>query len=135
MMRTLGQKRAAFALQEVLHSKCGNPKEFKTFCAGAPAVILQNGFGQAVAFWYSKSKGKEFDKHQVLLDMIMKWLCLRNGDVKNDFIQPYRSIKELVMALSSMSQQEYLAVQGETLALLEWVKRYANAFLTGEEKK
>jgi len=132
MIRTLGQRRAAFALEQVLHNSCDNPKEFKSFCAGAPAVILQNGFGQALAFWYSKRKGNQTDKHQVLLDIIMKWLCREEGDVKNEFIQPCRVTKEWVMALSSMSQQQYLAAQGETLALLEWVKRYANALLKGD---
>lgn len=131
MMRTLGQKRAAFALEAVLSNTCNNPKEFKAFCAGAPAVILQNGFGQALAFWYSKGKGSTGDKHQVLLDIIMKWLCLESGDVKNDFITPCQSTLELVKKLSQMSQQNYLMAQSETLALLEWVKRYANAFVKG----
>ena len=131
-MRTLGQKRAAFALQQVIESKLNNPKEFKTFCAGAPSVILQNGFGQALAFWYSKGKGKSDNKHQVLLDIIMKWLTYKEGDVKNDFIKSCQTTKEMVKALSEMSQQEYLTAQGETLALLEWVKRYANALLKGD---
>ena len=134
MMRTLGQKRAAYALQEVLHNNCNNQKEYKAFCAGAPAVILQNGFGQALAFWYSKGKGNQTDKHQVLLDIIMKWLCRQNGDVKNEFIRPCQTTKEMITALSGMSQQEYLAAQAETLALLEWVKRYANALLKGDKK-
>jgi CRISPR-associated protein Cmr5 len=134
MMRTLGQKRAAFALKQVMENKCNKPKEFKTFCAGAPAVILQNGFGQALAFWYSKGKGSQTDKHQVLLDIIMKWLCCKDGDVKNEFVQHCRTTREMVTALSDMNQQDYLAAQGETLALLEWVKRYANALLKGDEK-
>ncbi|MEW6673475.1 MAG: type III-B CRISPR module-associated protein Cmr5 [Thermodesulfobacteriota bacterium] len=132
MMRTLGQKRAAFALKEVLQNRCSKPKEFKTFCAGAPAVILQNGFGQALAFWYSKVKDNHTDKHQVLLDIIMKWLCLKDGDVRNAFIDPCQTTKEMVLALSGMNQQKYLTAQGETLALLEWIKRYANALLKGD---
>jgi CRISPR-associated protein Cmr5 len=131
-MRTLGQKRAAFALEEVLGNKCNKPKEFKAFCAGAPAVILQNGFGQALAFWYAKGKSNQSDKHQVLLDIVMKWLNWQNGDVRNEFIQPCKTTKEMVASLSNMSQQAYLAAQGETLALLEWVKRYANALLKGD---
>jgi CRISPR-associated protein Cmr5 len=38
----------------------------------------------------------------------------------------------MVASLSNMSQQAYLAAQGETLALLEWVKRYANALFEGD---
>lgn len=132
MMRTLGQKRAAFALQQVLNNKCNSPKEFKNFCAGAPSIILQNGFGQALAFWYAKGKSNEVDKHQVLLDIIMNWLNYQDGDVRNEFIQPCQKTKDMVAALSEMSQSEYLSAQGEALALLEWVKRYANALLKGD---
>jgi len=135
MMRTLGQKRAAYALDEVLNNRCGNPKEFKTFCAGAPSVILQNGFGQALAFWYAKGQKGRNDKHQVLLDIIMKWLCLKNGDVKNAFISPCETAKEMVLALATMQQHQYLTAQKETLALLEWVKRYANAVIKGDLQK
>lgn len=130
-MRTLGQKRAAFALDEVLNNRCNNAKEFKTFCAGAPSVILQNGFGQALAFWYAKGKDKSEDKHHVLLNIIMRWLCLKNGDVQNAF-QACGNIQDMVRTLSGMDQKQYLAAQKETLALLEWVKRYANALLKGE---
>lgn len=59
----------------------------------------------------------------------MKWLNWKEGDVQNEFIQPCQTTKEMVKSLSEMSQQEYLTAQGETLALLEWVKRYANALL------
>lgn len=131
-MRTLGQKRAAFALDAVLNNSCGNPKEFKTFCAGAPSVILQNGFGQALAFWYAKGKDKREDKHQVLLNIIMTWLCLNDGDVRNEFIKVCATPQDMVRTLATMDQKQYLAAQKETLALLEWVKRYANAILRGD---
>jgi CRISPR-associated protein Cmr5 len=62
----------------------------------------------------------------------MTWLCLKGGDVENVFIPPCQTTKEMVMALSGMNQQKYLAAQGETLALLEWVKRYATALLKGD---
>jgi CRISPR-associated protein Cmr5 len=32
--------------------------------------------------------------------------------------------------LTTMEQQQYLSAQNETLALLEWVKRFANADLS-----
>lgn len=132
MKRTLGQKRAAFALEEVLNSNYTKSEEFARFCAGAPAVILQNGFGQAIAFWYSKGKENQRDKHQVLLGIIRKWLCFEGDDVKNEFITPCGSTRQMVEALSGMRQKDYLAAQAETLALLEWVKRYANALVDGE---
>lgn len=134
-MRTLGQKRAEFALEQVLtNAPKGEVKEFKTFCSGAPAVILQNGFGQALAFWYSKSNGKKDSRYQILLNMIMHWLCPKDGEGRIAFVAPCSSTREMVKAISGLPQQSYIAAQKETLALLEWVKRYANAVLKEIEK-
>jgi len=128
-MRTLGQKRAEFALYEVLNitEKLDEKakKDFKSFSAGAPSMILQNGFGQALAFWLSKKT----DKHLNLFDIVMKWLSYDNGkDVKNAFASKNER-KEFIKELSEMKQSKYLTAQKETLALLEWVKRYASADL------
>jgi len=128
-MRTMGQKRAEFALYEVLKitEKLDEKakKDFKSFSAGAPSMILQNGFGQALAFWLSKKT----DKHLNLFDIVMNWLSYDNGkDVKNPFASK-KERKEFIQELSKMEQSKYLAAQKESLALLEWVKRYTNAGL------
>jgi CRISPR-associated protein Cmr5 len=126
-MRTLGQKRAEYALEKVLAIPEDKKKDFKSFSAGAPSMILQNGFGQALAFWLSKGT----DKHIVLFDMIWKWLPYEKDDVKNEFVDKdkAKTRTDLIRQLSSMDQNKFLAAQKETLALLEWVKRYANADL------
>ncbi len=134
-MRTLGQKRAEFALHEVLKIEDTNlKKDFKNFSAGAPSMILQNGFGQALAFWLSKGTDKDLkiktnDKHIKIFDIIMAWLSHNNGkDINNDFATKTNR-RELIKEISQMEQARYLTAQKETLALLEWVKRYANAGL------
>jgi len=128
-MRTLGQKRAEFALNKVLEITKNldekGKKDFKSFSAGAPSMILQNGYGQALAFWLSKKT----DKHLKLFDIVMNWLSYDNGkDVKNAFAAK-KDRREFIKELSEMKQSKYLTAQKETLALLEWVKRYANADL------
>ncbi len=130
-MRTLGQKRAEFALNEVLNIQC-DKKEFKNFSAGAPSMILQNGFGQALAFWMSKGTDKNLrvnqdDKHIVLFDMIKKWLSFQGNDFRNTFVEGAKTRVDFIRHLSTMDQNQYLDAQKETLALLEWIKRYANA--------
>ena len=117
-MRTLGQKRAEFALNKVVAIQPDKKEKFKPFSAGAPSMILQNGFGQALAFWISKAK----DEHMTMFNIVKEWLCQNNfatGQSKTDFIRN----------ISQMDQTKYLTAQKETLALLEWVKRYANAGL------
>ncbi|MBF0234965.1 MAG: hypothetical protein HQK65_18305 [Desulfamplus sp.] len=37
-------------------------------------------------------------------------------------------------SLSTMDQRQYLSAQKETLSLLEWVKRYAGAFIEDTDK-
>jgi len=135
-MRTLGQKRAEYALERVLAIPEDKKKDFKSFSAGAPSMILQNGFGQTLAFWLAKGtdknlKIKKEDKHVVLFDMIWQWLSYEKNDVKNEFIErdKAKTRTDFIRQLSDMDQNKYLAAQKETLALLEWVKRYANADL------
>lgn len=119
-MRTMAQKRAEYALDKVLKIK-SEKKEFKSFSAGAPAMILQNGFGQSLAFWLAKGK----DKHIELFGMVTEWL--KKNDKK--YFGACNLPKDYLQKISEMEQADYLRNQNETLALLEWVKRYANADL------
>jgi len=135
-MRTLGQKRAEFALAEILKVQDESlKKDFKNFSAGAPAMILQNGVGQALAFWIAKATDKNLkiktnDKHYVLFKIVMDWLAYEKGDIKNTFVKKKPNTpKEFLEEISTLPQDKYLTAQKETLALLEWVKRYANAGL------
>jgi len=126
-MRTLGQKRAQYALEKVMGIRSDVKDKFKTFSAGAPSMILQNGFGQALAFWASKQNSKP--ECGVMLNMVREWLCYENGDVHNSFVKKNETPSDFFEAISIMGQIEYLTAQKETLALLEWVKRFANADL------
>ncbi len=132
-MRTLSQKRSEFALEKVLEyiDKLSDKekKEFASFVSGTPTQILQNGFGQALAFWLSKSQ----KKHVFILDTIREWLSLKKDDIENNFIRRCDDNKKLIEQISKLDQTDYLSAQKETLKLLEWVKRYAQAF-KGDEK-
>lgn len=118
-MRTLGQQRAQFCLEQLEAVPAALREEFKPFSAGLPAMILQNGFGQSLAFLQAKGK----DKHKQGFSIITSWLvqCKIVSDAPRDV--------EILMQISSMDQKNYLHAQKETLAMLEWLKRYANAEL------
>ena len=136
-MITMAQKRAGYALERVLAVTNGKSekekKEFKAFSSGAPSMILQNGFGQTLAFWLAKGtkdgKIKDNDKHIELFDMVKGWLSLKTKDINNSFTNAQDRTK-LMKELATMEQRQYLSAQNETLALLEWVKRFANADLS-----
>ena len=116
-IRTLGQQRSEFALKKVMENQ--NLTSLKPFSAGAPSMILQNGFGQALAFWAAKGK----NEHNTLFDIIRDWFNIYNTKFKS------ADQKEFLEKISQSSQEEYFTLQDEALQLLEWVKRYANAFI------
>jgi CRISPR-associated protein Cmr5 len=122
-MRTMAQKRAEYALNEILAATGRADKDkLKNFSAGAPSMILQNGFGQTLAFWLAKGK----QEHMTLFDILTRWL--KQTDMKN--FGECKQAKDYIQKLSTMEQREYLNNQSESLALLEWVKRFANADLS-----
>ncbi|MBF0106823.1 MAG: type III-B CRISPR module-associated protein Cmr5 [Deltaproteobacteria bacterium] len=133
-MRTLGQQRSEFALREVtsVFDKMKEKKDredFEAFAAGLPAMILKNGMGHTLAYCLAKGR----DKHTKMIELVRRWLSYSNGkDIKNEFVENTRDGKDLVTKLSIMDQQPYFNAQNETLKLLEWVKRYANAFAKGD---
>ena len=124
-MRTMGQKRAEFALTKALNHQ--NIDKFKNFAAGAPTTILKNGFGQALAFWIAKGK----EEHIAMFNIVKEWLSYSNNDVHNTFATA-TDRTTFLQEITEMPQKQYLTCQTETLKLLEWVKRYANADLGGE---
>ena len=115
------QLRSKFALEQLNNKKI--PDELATFIVGAPTMILQNGFGQTMAFLLSKSKGKpdESDKHYFTFKTIATWSNNVNGQVPAG--EP-----GFFKAVSQLNQSEYLTLQEEALKMLQWLKRYARAF-------
>ena len=130
-MRTTAQQRAAFSLKQLENLKCDRV-EFKSFAASLPSMILQNGFGQALAFMADKGSDKNLkfitdNKHYAALKIILAWLV----DCK---LLKAEDEKKQIMQISKMEQMIYLRAQRETLAMLEWLKRYANAALFTEAR-
>ncbi len=117
-MRTLGQQRAEYCLGKLAALDPNLRTDFKPFSAGLPAIILQNGFGQSLAFLLAKGK----DKHLAAFQIITGWLAERK------LLTP-DSRPNILTQISTMEQAIYLQCQRETLAMLEWLKRYANASL------
>lgn len=122
------QKRSDFALKQ-LKDTFSNGEDFiiteklANFIVGAPTMILQNGFGQTMAFLLAKCKGKtdKKDKHFFTFTTIARWSERINEKVpsgKSGFFE----------AVSKLEQTDYLKLQEEALKMLQWLKRYARAF-------
>lgn len=115
-MNTIAQKRSAFALNELKKVPKTDQEKFKKLSAGLPAMILQNGLGQSLAFLLAKGK----NEHIAAFDMISAWL-------KKQKVITDCSHNHAMAELSAISQENYLHGQEEALKVLEWIKRYANA--------
>jgi len=85
-------------------------------------MILQNGFGQTLAFWLAKGK----DEHKALFGIVTDWL----KQTDNNHFKSCNTPKDFIALLSGMEQMDYRKNQNEALALLEWVKRFASADLS-----
>jgi len=121
------QKRSEFALGRIEKVIQGNGKvseELASFIVGTPTMILQNGFGQTMAYLLSKCKGtfKAHDKHYFTFESISRWCEGENQNVPSN--NPLSFLKKI----SELKQAEYLALQEEALKMLQWLKRYARAF-------
>ena len=132
-IKTLVQKRSEFALRKLLEEariQEKDDKEFKNFIIGTPSMILQNGFGQSLAFWASKvsktNKNKSEDRYYFVLSTIAEWL--KEMRIYNETKDKSGYVGLIKCISNDFTQQEYLKAQKETISILEWLKVYAQAF-------
>jgi CRISPR-associated protein Cmr5 len=122
-MQTIQQQRAKFALTQVQYAASHlTPKqqtEYKSYASALPAMIHINGLGQAVAFY--KSKG---DTHEMLYKLLSDWLTKPN--------QPYAGANDLIQAITVQDMHQYRLAQAEAQALMDWVKKFAKAYMAEE---
>jgi len=138
VQRSIQQKRAHFALSlvdKVTGESDGKsnsvPKCFKSYANSLPAMIQMNGIGQALAFAWQKSRGKQEDEStawRLLFEGVRDWL------LKERKIWGQGNSDSLFEALTGGSQYQYQLAQAEAQALLFWVKEFARARITGESE-
>ncbi|CAH1388341.1 type III-B CRISPR module-associated protein Cmr5 [Candidatus Nitrotoga sp. M5] len=124
-MQTMQQRRAKYALEKVEAAKNNgiSQKEFKSYAASFPPMIQMNGLGQAAAFYRSKgseenAKGKAY---LALYKLLSGWL--------KEPGQPYAGSDDLLKGITSENMHTYRLAQAEALLLLDWVKKFAKAYM------
>jgi CRISPR-associated protein Cmr5 len=84
-----------------------------------PSYILTNGLGQTLAFLKAKGKGEPGNEHEVLYRHLADWVGRKvhaDGDL-------------LSWLVNTATSQQYRLATMEALALLQWLKRFAEAEL------
>jgi CRISPR-associated protein Cmr5 len=124
VLQILEKKRARYAwecIDEVKRKRNLTIEDrYKSYCKKAPALILTNGIGNTLLFLKSKStkssneeeKGPEKQAYELLLEHV-SW-C--NPKKEKDIIE---------WIVNDASPIEILRLTRDTLALLGWIKRFA----------
>lgn len=127
MSRVLEQKRASFALEAVRRAEKSGMLKYGVLVHRLPAMILTNGLGQSMAFLLANvgsngGEGGGGDSFRAVYDDLARWLVQerrlfgnRNGDLIELLIESDRDV--------------YFRAQEEVLCLLNWLKKFAAAYL------
>lgn len=116
-LRTLEQERAKHAwkyVQEVKDQTFAG--DYRSIVVKAPSLIVTNGLGQALAFFRSKPDRPHF---QSLYRHLAEW-------VNNKL---HTSSDLLDWLVNDATSQQYRLATMEALALLQWLRRFAEAEL------
>ena len=121
MAVTLEQQRAADAWKQ----SQGRGKEYVNLAKGLPALIMNSGLMQVVAFLYEKSGGEKRNKQKHCADLgdhLRAWLqsCFSKEIQSNDFAS-------FMEALMKSEPATYQHITAEAYAWLRWVRQIAAA--------
>ncbi len=139
-MQTMQQQRAKYALERV-NAAAENKEihsEYKSYASNLPAMIHTNGLGQAVAFFRSKAA---FDKaptnrnakeraYYLLYETLSDWLCSNGTTLKPMPQQPFSRFDDVLDAITQSDMRDYRLAQAEAQMLMDWVKKFAKAYMT-----
>lgn len=119
-LQLISQQRARHALEQVTqHKDQQGEAEIQRYIIGMPAMILMSGFGQTCAFY--KSKG---NAHAQVLAMLADWL---------DQQKVFKST-DIMAEIVKCDARLYQLAQAESLEFLNWLKKFAKAYLQSEEQ-
>ncbi len=129
MSQSLAQERAKDALKKINVINGQNnswESNYLAYVKSLPATIIMTGLGQALAMekaGASKS-GDVAAGHEKLYEHMNDWLCAR-WRRRSDRPAP----TDVLSAITNGQEKDYIHAQAEALEYLEWLKKFAVAFL------
>lgn len=131
-MLSLEQDRARYTWERISLVKSYGKEvkgRYKSYVKSAGMLILTNGLGNSVAFFKSKFGTQPDDKlspddraYKLLYDHIDNW-CKKQLMVEKDFLE---------WVVNDATSLQIFRITNEVLALLSWLKRFAESELTGD---
>jgi CRISPR-associated protein Cmr5 len=121
MAQTLEQQRAQDAWEKC--KGCTSEKEYVNIVKGLPALIMNSGLMQVLAFAHQKEK-----EHDIIATQLRDWLSRRFPKEI-----PESDFKPFMQSLMHINDpQKYKAISAEALAWLKWLRLMAAARKGGE---
>jgi len=127
--QTLEQGRAAFAFEKAREGWHKHKKEFSQTAKKIPMLVKTNGLGAAFAFMYAKQ-----NVHGTILSAIDSWLNHPDNQ-KTHLILKGATGNNLVQKVTNLKSAEYRTLTIETMAFLQWLRRFAEGITKEEELK
>lgn len=125
MSQTLEQKRAQYA-HSFITQDCENVDRAKllTLIRKTPTMIIQNGLGQSLAFLLADAGDNRQEASYQLYSFMQTWLCKEGQPAR-----VYTGDADLISQLIKNQRSDYIRAQQEILALFNWLKKFADAWL------
>lgn len=115
---TLEQKRAQFAWDFAKEGTALAGDEYRNLAKAAPALIMNNGLMQTLAFYQDKNK----PQHQALARHLRCWIMKRAGGNGQD-----PGFQLMMEGLLRAEPANYRQATDEALLILRWVRQFAAA--------
>ncbi len=115
---TLEQKRAQFAWGCAQSGVGAAGEKYRNLAKAAPAMIMNNGLMQTLAFLNSKNERH----HQELGGHLRRWLSVRTGGPDRDV-----GFEPAMKAMLDFDPDNYRQATDEALLILRWIRQFAAA--------
>ena len=126
---SLAQQRAQHALAAITELAAPNAQSYGNYLSyvkALPANVRSLGLGQAMAFALAKCEGDLTKPYGLLYAHVADWICQRP-------IYVGATPANFMTKLTGGTQSQYLHAQIETMAYLEWLKKFAVAQLNEDK--
>lgn len=127
-IKGIEQGRAKFAYE---CAKIEKKKEYKSYVKKIPMMIKTNGLGATFAFMLSKKAKAEGPIYTKIGNNILEWLRRDTKNlIKMNNIDDFEKLTSKIVELNS---PEYRALTIEVLAFFNWLRRFADGLIEGDE--
>lgn len=115
---TLEQQRAQFAWECAKEGTALASDEYRNLAKAAPALIMNNGLMQTLAFYQDKGK----PQHLALAGQLRRWIMKRAGGNGQD--PGFQSMMDILLRAQP---DQYRQATDEALLILRWIRQFAAA--------